>query len=659
MKIRSIRISNILSFEHHENIADAQEITFNDGLNILIGPNGSGKSNFLEIINELLRKALFRESVYDEQNTINYKVNPTNLSLRNTLTLSGQNVFSLKKHSESIHETKQVEIILELSEYDKENLNFIQNNVNKINELFRDYTNQPPPFNTDVLVSELQSANSIKLLFKNSQNKNVLELESQLNPLEFFIFNYLQWFEFIQNIITIANNEKNIGWKPLKNSFAIIGSYRNFNQMDPNFSFDANWTEQLSTIKRKVRSDSTRISNNDEPAIFLRIKSKLSDALSRKELEMSKDGIKNPDGKTPLDLLQDPVLDSINKLLRQNLSLYLHVERTQQRKLTYGFSFKDVKNNDPVEIADLSAGEKGIIHFIFSIFAPDLKDGLLIIDEPEIHLHPQMQKKCMSIIEYAQKDLNLQCIVATHSPVFITPETINSVYRFYKPTKFTKVVHPLKITASDKDLINILNYTNSSKIFFVDQTVLVEGPSDEYFYKFFLDHYKKNDNIEFLDIGGKKSFSTWKEFLEKYGLSVYFIADLDNVFEKDLEIIDDSLLLTMKSVFNAESYTVSKLGTDLEYEDSREYRNDLLNHVKQNQIQEWKKIEPKIISKYSDKIFILKEGELEDYVGIKGRKKKLEKIIDFCKNNFSKWNLDEVYSTRVQELRTIFDTIIT
>lgn len=659
MKINSIKISNILSFEHHDNIADAQEITFSEGLNILIGPNGSGKSNFLEIINELLRKSLFRESMYDEQNIINHKTNPSNISLRNTLTLFAQNTFSLKKHSESTSETKQIEIILKLSDYDKDNLGFIHDNADKINEFFRDYTNQTPPFDPNVSVSDLRSTDSIKLLFKNSQNKSILELESRLNQLEFFIFNYLQWFEFIQNIIIIANNEKNLGWVPLKNSFAIIGSYRNFNQMDPNFAFDVNWTEQLSTIKRKVRSDSTRISNNDEPAIFLRIKSKLADALSKKELEISKDGIKNPDGKTPLELLQDPILDSINKLLRKNLSLYLHVERTQQRKLTYGFSFKEEKTNTFVEIADLSAGEKGIIHFIFSIFAPDLKDGLLIIDEPEIHLHPQMQKKCMNIIEYAQKNLNLQCIVATHSPVFITPETINSVYRFYKPSKFTKVVHPQEITANDKDLINILNYTNSSKIFFVDQTVLVEGPSDEYFYKFFLDHYKKNDSIEFLDIGGKKSFSTWKGFLEKYGLSVYFVADLDNIFEKDLKIIDDELLSSIKSVFNAESSTIDKVKLDLEYENSREYRKDLLNHVKRKQVSEWNKIEPKIISKYSNKIFILKDGELEDYVGIQGRNKKLEKIIDFCKNDFSEWYVNKEYLTKVQELQTIFDTITT
>ncbi|MGI0074133.1 MAG: AAA family ATPase [Nitrosotalea sp.] len=659
MKIRSIRISNILSFESNDDITKCESIQFDNDLNILIGPNGSGKSNFLEIINQLFRVVLFLECVFDEENIQRFKQNPVGLRLQNTLSVQQQRGFTLKKNYDGTNEIKQIEAEIELSDFDKSNLVFILNNIQTINRLFTEYTNSNPGFSVNgVNESLIKSKNTIVLRFDNKKTQSLLELSNNRlsDPVEMFIFLYFQWFEFIQNLITLANSELGTSWIPLKNTFAIIGSYRNFNQMDPNFVFEDNWTNQLANIKRMVRSDSTRVSNNTEPAIFLRIKSKIADALSKKELAMAKGGVQNPSGKSALELLQDPILDEINNLLREYLNLYLHVERSQQRKISYSFSFKDKTTNNPIEISDLSAGEKGIIHFIFSIFAPDLKDGLLIIDEPELHLHPQLQQKCLGIIKQAQSTLNLQCIIATHSPIFVTPDTIRAVYRFYKPDRYTKVVHPQTITASDKDLINILNYTNASKIFFVDKVVLVEGPSDEYFYKFFLDKYNsKVENIEFLDIGGKKGYSTWKDFLDKYGITVYFIGDLDNIFEIGFGIIDNITRVSLEQVFEKEPDIVTKMGQDPEYKGTREYRRDLLSHVRTRQVSEWQKIEPKIKTKYSDNVFILSEGELENYVDITGRRNKFEKLIEFCKNGFGTWYASA--NNKVQELKTIFSKI--
>jgi len=54
MKIEYLQISNILSFPHVEDISAAQQIIFDDGLNIIIGENGAGKSTALEVLNFLL-----------------------------------------------------------------------------------------------------------------------------------------------------------------------------------------------------------------------------------------------------------------------------------------------------------------------------------------------------------------------------------------------------------------------------------------------------------------------------------------------------------------------------------------------------------------------------------------------------------------------------
>jgi predicted ATP-binding protein involved in virulence len=55
VKIKSLQISNVLSFPYHADVADAAKITFEDGLNIVIGENGSGKSTALEVISVAIR----------------------------------------------------------------------------------------------------------------------------------------------------------------------------------------------------------------------------------------------------------------------------------------------------------------------------------------------------------------------------------------------------------------------------------------------------------------------------------------------------------------------------------------------------------------------------------------------------------------------------
>ena len=46
--------------------------------------------------------------------------------------------------------------------------------------------------------------------------------------------------------------------------------------------------------------------------------------------------------------------------------------------------------------------------------------GTLILDEPEIHLHPQWQVSLAEILVVLQKELNLHLLITTHSPYFVS-----------------------------------------------------------------------------------------------------------------------------------------------------------------------------------------------------------------------------------------------
>jgi predicted ATP-dependent endonuclease of OLD family len=54
-----------------------------------------------------------------------------------------------------------------------------------------------------------------------------------------------------------------------------------------------------------------------------------------------------------------------------------------------------------------------------------------VIDEPELHLHPQLQKQFLKLIEEMARQYGIQVIMTTHSSLMINDKNIKHVYRFH------------------------------------------------------------------------------------------------------------------------------------------------------------------------------------------------------------------------------------
>src|SRR5262249_16247111 len=90
MKIKSIIISNILSFDPHNDTSNATKIDFDiskrkGSLHILIGPNGSGKSNFVEVVNQVFKKAISLPCIFNEDLLLQYKRGHGHVNLQQVL----------------------------------------------------------------------------------------------------------------------------------------------------------------------------------------------------------------------------------------------------------------------------------------------------------------------------------------------------------------------------------------------------------------------------------------------------------------------------------------------------------------------------------------------------------------------------------------------
>lgn len=78
--------------------------------------------------------------------------------------------------------------------------------------------------------------------------------------------------------------------------------------------------------------------------------------------------------------------------------------------------FRNNSGNE-FDITALSSGEKQLFLRALSLKFLEVNNSVILIDEPEISLHPQWQKKIIDVYESIGK--NNQIIIATHSPHII------------------------------------------------------------------------------------------------------------------------------------------------------------------------------------------------------------------------------------------------
>lgn len=80
----------------------------------------------------------------------------------------------------------------------------------------------------------------------------------------------------------------------------------------------------------------------------------------------------------------------------------------------YSIPIKSGYNEETIPISNLSTGTKGLLLSMFPLYELDTTDSIILVDEPERSLFPDMQIDLIS--HYQNLAPNAQLIVATHSP---------------------------------------------------------------------------------------------------------------------------------------------------------------------------------------------------------------------------------------------------
>lgn len=131
--------------------------------------------------------------------------------------------------------------------------------------------------------------------------------------------------------------------------------------------------------------------------------------------------LQNTDSKDELSL----IYEKIDNILNSDKSLF----KTDKN---------DKSGKKQLSLENLSSGMK-IFYLIKSLIDNEIivKNSTLIIDEPEIHLHPNLQITLAEIIVLLQKQMKLHILTNTYSPYFLRAiEVFSKKYDIEDTTKY-------------------------------------------------------------------------------------------------------------------------------------------------------------------------------------------------------------------------------
>ena len=166
----------------------------------------------------------------------------------------------------------------------------------------------------------------------------------------------------------------------------------------------------------------------------------------------------------------------------------------------------------------------------------------LIIDEPELNLHPQFQaffiqevRKVASVPAPGTSKKGIFLI--THSPFILdlrTADDMQSVFCFSADHTLPRFINRLNDTERTRlvSLIPRLN-VHHKQLFFADNPIFVEGVSDAQLIESIQGRRKASITAAgscLIDVGGCEEVTKYIDLCRHYGKQAYFLFDLDSLF---------------------------------------------------------------------------------------------------------------------------------
>ncbi len=599
MKIKRISIKNVISYK------DRIEFVFDEKLNILIGPNSGGKSNLQRILALVLSKYFIHQYEF-RHNDQEANIVPIDLWTRRALERN------LPKFIGD-NSDQDIEIEFTPESSDVENIKTIGNNLTKFNEHLSYW--ESPYSSYEPLVYADAIANSKSFTYR---IRNYDLLEPDRNSAAWGFKEYLRTFFIFMRL------SPRISGLRLTSPVFFFFSERTANRnivIQSNQITEENYFTGHRSVYHAATGENTDLLQWG------------AQHFARQYWKAVHKAASTPSAIT-IDIFKlEPDVILLNRYMQQ--LGYEWTFGTDEDAVSYYFIIRDGKDGPWLTADKFSSGEREIVHFLLAMFALNVKDGVILVDEPELHLHPRWQQIFLGLFRDLAPERNNQFILSTHSPVFVTPDTINNITRVYriKNTGSAKVALRDIQLPEKKSLVRMINSQNNERVFFADKVILVEGIMDRLIFASLLDaasaRFSNNQAIEIVEVGGKTNFDDYRSLLHALMTPSFIVADLDYLTivgsesVRSLFAADDEKL--WESFKDKKSMDSSRMISELKHAIDVGNTNDLKRfweylagrrqRLKEPLSEEEQKIIATEIAQFKSKnILILRHGEIEDYL---------------------------------------------
>ncbi|UZO79556.1 AAA family ATPase [Aquimarina sp. ERC-38] len=525
MKIKKIEVQN---FRLLENI----DCSLEDDITLIVGKNNTGKTSFFEALK--LATSTDNKFVFEDFSQSSYVI--------------FKSIYSkyLKSRKDGITEEDKEKIELELiAEIPKIKVNF---------EIQYNKRNNESLVELSEFITDLEDARNDATICISFEPKNTLNIFQSFDKREDTTIELIEYLHkninFLYETICYAVDKESKYHRKIEDSFkakiqkvVLFESIKAIRVLDDikgdsnnslSLGFSNYYNQRDKTNNQDVKDLEKKL---DEVSIELKIKyEKVLEGIMSK---LEKFGAKTPISIPPIGI--DSKFDS-EKVIKNNIQ-YLY----KQDEIDLPESYNGL-------------GYSNLIYMILELasFIEKFKNSkeeklsnflVVLVEEPEAHMHPQMQQIFISQVSEVVKDakknteIHIQVIITTHSSHILSESGIDTERGFNRIRYFNRLSTEtgFKITNQDFNNLTIKDdkrtfrflrqylTLHKSDLFFADKVILVEGTTERMLLPQMIRKSANslcNEYVSILEVGGAYAHS-FKEMLEFINVRTLIITDID------------------------------------------------------------------------------------------------------------------------------------
>lgn len=353
------------------------------------------------------------------------------------------------------------------------------------------------------------------------------------------------------------------------------------------------------------------------------------------------------------EILSEEVSKHINSIWKEhNISFKITIESDFICRVNI---FDNDNKRPKYKMEQRSDGFKQFISILLILSAENkansLKNSLILLDEPEVHLHPSGIKYLRDeLFEIAKNNIVL---IATHSTYMIDKINLDRHYSVIKNKSITEVTKIEKNNPYQEEVI--YEALGTSVYEHIEPNVIIfEGKTDKDAFDIFKDKFKKDlniKNITTISADGVTNIPKYVKFFNNKLVNGFILVDSDSAGRNAKEsILKENSNLTSKNTFEIndiydlkkestledlfpkdilENVLLSKFSLEIKLDENKPFMFQIKNRYKNLNEKDYKMAILEFVTK-----------DLNSKETVKNKKEKYQIYFDFVNSLYSKINVN-------------------